>query len=102
MSAVNVARQYGYSVEPWDVFVAEEALPEGLLQRALSVREKIEADGEIITHVLYDLDDTNEGFLILGNDPELMSWELEFLDFKEFGNLVPTARQQVSVPTPTF
>lgn len=83
-TAVEVARQYGYSIEPWDVFVAEEALPEGLLARALSVKAELEASGEAVTHVLYDLDDDDQGFLILGTDTESMALELVGHLFPEF------------------
>lgn len=98
-TALEVARKYGYSVETWDVFANEENLPAGLLERAHSVRGKLEADGEVITHVLYDLDDTDEGFLFLGNDPEAMSWELDFHGFKEFADVPLPERQRSSLST---
>nr|WP_250807478.1 hypothetical protein [Neorhizobium tomejilense] len=105
-TALEIARKYGYMVETWETFSAEKKLPEGLLERALQVRKDIEATGESVTHVLYDLDDDSEGFLILGDNPELMSWELESHGFKEFDDIeVPvelSAYRQTPGATPSM
>jgi hypothetical protein len=75
-TAVEIATSHGYSVETWETFIAEKNLPEGLLNRAVQTKAECEARNETVTHVLYDLNDNDEGFMILGDNPEEMCWEL--------------------------
>jgi hypothetical protein len=75
-TALEIATDHGYSVDTWENFSNHSSLPEGLLERALGTKAKCEARGETVSHVLFDLDDDDEGFLILGNDPEDMCFEL--------------------------
>lgn len=75
-TAVEIATSNEYSVETWDAFVADPDLPEGLLDRAIKIKAECEARGEPVTHVLFDKNDDDEGFLILGDDPEDMCFEL--------------------------
>lgn len=70
MSAIEFAKSYGYSIEGWDVFVNDKNLPEGLLDRALEIKSELEADGADITYVLYDVEDNDQGFILLGNNAE--------------------------------
>lgn len=75
-TALEIATSHEYSVETWEVFAADPELPEGLLDRAEKTKAASEARGEQVTHVLFDKSDDDEGFLILGNDPEDMCFEL--------------------------
>lgn len=75
-TAVEIATSHEYSVETWATFRADPDLPEGLLDRAIRTKAECQARGETVTHVLYDKNDNDEGFLILGDDPESMCWEL--------------------------
>lgn len=75
-TAVEIAKSHDYSVESWETFIAEPKLPEGLLDRAIQTKAECEARGETVTLVLYDLNDDDQGFMILGDDAEQMCWEL--------------------------
>lgn len=90
-TALDIAKKYGYKVETWEAFVADRELPAGLIDRALAVKSDLEANGEAVTHALYDTEDDIDGFLILGDDPEKMSWELSSHGFREFAELEPPA-----------
>ncbi len=76
VTAVEIATSHAYSIGPWDTFFADPDLPKGLLDRAIRTKSECEERGEIVTHVLYDKNDDEDGFLILGNDPEEMCKEL--------------------------
>lgn len=76
ITAVGIARSHGYSVETWETFVSDADLPEDLLARAQQIKAECEGRDEVVTHVLFDKNDNDEGFLILGNDPEEMCFEL--------------------------
>ena len=70
MSAIEFTKSYGYSIEDWDVFVNDKNLPEGLLDRALKTKSELEAEGVGVTCVLYDVEDNDQGFILLGNNAE--------------------------------
>jgi hypothetical protein len=44
--------------------------------RAIQTKAECEARGEPVTHVLFDMSDDDQGFMILGDEPEEMCFEL--------------------------
>lgn len=62
MTRQQKAEAYGYKIVPsLDFYNNEKDVPAGLRKRAASYRGSF---------VLYDPDDDDEGFLLIGDDPE--------------------------------
>lgn len=56
---IATAESYGFRITTWAEFEAATDRPEGLLERALQFKD---------AHVLWDPDDGDEGFMLVGSD----------------------------------
>lgn len=66
---IRTAEKYGYRVTTREAFLSAPNIPDGLADRARAY------DG---SHVFWDPDDDEDGFLLVGDDPEALArnwWE---------------------------
>lgn len=56
---------YGYKLVTWDEFLVAPDRPEGLTVRAYSYYGE-----DIFTHIVYDPSDDEDGFMLVGTNPE--------------------------------
>lgn len=95
LNLANHLRAYGYSVGDWDTFIKDKRLPDGLLERAERVREELISAGEEATHVAYDTNDNDQGFMIIGGSEADVAWEFIC------GPLEGTLELDAAAPTPS-
>ena len=77
ITAVDIVKNHEYSIETWLDFKNDRHLPEGLYERAVKQRADCESRNETVTHVLYDRLANADGFMIMGQDPELLCLEMK-------------------------
>lgn len=98
-TAIEIAKDNGYSTATWEAFTADTALPKGLLERASATKAECEERGETVTHVLYDTDHHDGGWLILGDDLEEMCWTLADGPLEEDDRWSEIERPDASAPS---
>ena len=73
-ASLTAMESYGYKLVTWQEFETAEDRPKGLMERALKYTEPMER-----SHVIYDPEDDDEGWMLIGEREAIIRETVEDL-----------------------